>query len=131
MKSLIYALMVLTLLLAACSVSGPEAEGSVSPDNSALVEEQVTETSPPIPTDEPQISTPPPAETEMPTPAVIQTATEASEQEAPIEPLTITPLPVATEEPAALVVSGQTDEGAFFLGNPDAPVTVIDYSDFL
>ena len=29
------------------------------------------------------------------------------------------------------VVSGRTPDGAFFMGAPDAPVTIIEYSDFL
>ena len=29
------------------------------------------------------------------------------------------------------VVSGRTEDGAFFLGDPNAPITHIDYSDFL
>jgi len=29
------------------------------------------------------------------------------------------------------VISGRTEEGAFFLGDPNAPITHIDYSDFL
>jgi len=33
-------------------------------------------------------------------------------------------------EPSA-VIYGRTDEGAFFHGAADAPVTLIDYSDFL
>ena len=33
-------------------------------------------------------------------------------------------------QPSA-VVYGRTDEGAYFHGAPDAPVTLIDYSDFL
>jgi hypothetical protein len=38
----------------------------------------------------------------------------------------------ATETTAAVqVVSGQLPEGAFFLGDANAPLTVIDYSDFL
>lgn len=30
-----------------------------------------------------------------------------------------------------LAVEGKTDDNLTFLGNPDAPVTIIDYSDFL
>jgi hypothetical protein len=49
------------------------------------------------------------------------------------------PDPTATVEPTIeveslpenLVVSGQTAEGAYFYGNPDAPLTLFDYSDFL
>jgi hypothetical protein len=44
--------------------------------------------------------------------------------------LTPLPLPTATEA-APPVTSGQTEEGAFFLGDPAAPLTIIDYSDFL
>lgn len=47
-------------------------------------------------------------------------------QQTTVEPVT---------EPAAAgdagVVYGRTDDGAFFHGAPDAPVTLIDYSDFL
>ena len=42
--------------------------------------------------------------------------------------------PTATAEPepiVSLVQSGRTEEGGYFLGNPDAPITFIDYSDFL
>ncbi|MBK8988107.1 MAG: hypothetical protein IPM39_18900 [Chloroflexi bacterium] len=33
--------------------------------------------------------------------------------------------------PGPQIVAGRTAEGAFFYGNPDAAVTMIDYSDFL
>ncbi len=39
-------------------------------------------------------------------------------------------LPTATPE-TAVVMFGRTSEGAYFHGDPDAPVTIIDYSDFL
>lgn len=51
---------------------------------------------------------------------------------------TQTPLPLATAPPPPApasveprVTSGQTAEGVFFRGDPDAPVTILDYSDFL
>ena len=34
-------------------------------------------------------------------------------------------------ETAVNVIAGRTPEGAFFLGDPNAPLTMIDYSDFL
>jgi hypothetical protein len=89
-----------------------------------------------------------------PSPVTTDTATAASEpeptqtsQEAaatststppPTEaPATETPLPAENEEVAAiettnwLEVEGKTEDGYTYLGNPDAPVTMIDYSDFL
>lgn len=49
-----------------------------------------------------------------------------------IEP-TPTPLPppTPTVEVNWLEVSGKTEDGLAYLGNPDAPVTVIDYADFM
>jgi hypothetical protein len=36
----------------------------------------------------------------------------------------------ATEEPS-VAVNGRTADGAYFMGREDAPLTIIDYSDFL
>lgn len=52
------------------------------------------------------------------------------------EPTATPPTPVgqtATEAapPAAGVIYGRNDDGTFFHGATDAPVTFIDYSDFL
>ena len=68
--------------------------------------------------------------TPTPTPAVVdpvgtvETSARAS-----------TETPEPTEEPAQLlfngIAHGLTDAGFPYLGDPDAPVTVIDYSDFL
>lgn len=64
------------------------------------------------------------------------------EESAAVADATAVPDPTATivveAEPAAEevageigVVSGRTEDGAFFLGDPNAPITHIDYSDFL
>ena len=47
----------------------------------------------------------------------------------PLPEPTATPTP--TPEPDWLATFGRTGDGLMYLGNPDAPVTVIDYSDFL
>lgn len=54
----------------------------------------------------------------------------------PTQPVDASPTaePTPAEEAAVEqvgVISGRTEEGAFFLGDPNAPITHIDYSDFL
>ena len=51
--------------------------------------------------------------------------------EAPAEAIAAPPEPTAAVVVEVGVTSGRTDEGAFFLGDPNAPITHIDYSDFL
>lgn len=88
-----------------------------------------------IPAVEPEPTNPPLAEvaTEPATTAVPTDAPPAEPTAIPTDALVTEPTDVPTEEPVAetAVVAGRLDEGAFFLGAPDAPVTMIDYSDFL
>ena len=44
---------------------------------------------------------------------------------------TVTPTPTPTPDVDWSTVSGQTAEGLNYLGNPQAPVTMIDFSDFM
>ncbi len=97
------------LLLAACA---PATETAVLP--TATIP-------PPIITEENSI---PAKEMAVPSPtepAVEPTATTAIAAEP-------TEVEVAAETG---VMSGRTEDGAFFLGDPHAPITHIDYSDFL
>lgn len=104
----------LILLLAACgSTSQPESEASV-----VVVPEP---THPPVET-----------ATVLPATAVLLPPTAVPTDPPTAEP-TRQPTALPTSEPVAetAVIAGRLDEGSFFLGAPGAPVTMIDYSDFL
>ena len=120
-KRLIFAPIILILLLTACSAEQPETPTvAASPMSQALA----LEDAPAMVTAAPTAA--PPSATPLPTDEPVDEPTASA------EPATVTPLPSPTSEPEPLqIISGQTAEGAFFLGAPDAPVTVIDYSDFL
>lgn len=115
----------LILLLAACQAQEVATVADVQPD--LVVETAVVAT---------DVSTvavtnvPPPTATMLPT-AVVAVAAEIT----PTVELAATDVPVLpTDEPemvADVVTIGRTEEGVFFIGAEDAPVTVIDYSDFL
>ena len=113
-KSLV--LVCLLLVLSACT-------------STSAVVEQVPLTELPgvateLPTPEVSTAVPPTAlpEVEVAATAVTETAVLPTES----------PPPTATPETvAAKLVNGRTTEGAYYLGSPDAPLTLIDYSDFL
>lgn len=85
---------------------------------------------------------PPDAAAVRPTPTNLP-ATNTAAAEVAIQPTTIidtteppaelAPDPTNTLRPVEpeVVINGITEEGAFFRGRADAPVTFIDYSDFL
>lgn len=96
-----------------------------------------------------EIATPLPA-TAVPTPLPQPGATDTAAATLPATelPATVTAVPTtaAVETPPVVetaapppsptptgpqVTSGQTAEGVYFRGDPDAPVTILDYSDFL
>ncbi len=116
-------LVMIALFAAACT-------GTTAPQ----VSEKPTDTPtaiPPSPTPVPPENTP----TTLP-----PTATVAAPSEKPAAETTPAPSPSPTEPPAPtatatavdwLTVQGRTADGLPTLGNPDAPVRVIDYSDFL
>jgi chitinase len=119
---------VFAVLLAACGpeavTPAPQPTSTDSAQPTEAVAAAPSETEMPtaaLPTDAP---TEPPAATEAPTDE-LGPATEASrptETSAPTE----TPGPTLDGIPVAL-----SDDGLFYLGQMDAPVTVKDYGDFL
>jgi len=132
------------LLLSACGGVAPEV--AQAPPEPAATEVPPTETPlpPPTLTAIPPTGTP----TETPAPAVeIVTGNEdeaEAESEVAAEPTVLptdTPIspaptpepPTATPEPEVdwLASFGRTEDNLMYLGNPDAPVTLTDYSDFM
>lgn len=108
----------LILLVILFVVAGCAAETAVS-DPTLPAASQIPPTD--IPPTEVVLAAPV-VETAVATEVVVETAVVATEAPVP------SPTP---EEITVEVISGRTPEGAYFLGSPDAPLTLIDYSDFL
>jgi hypothetical protein len=78
----------------------------------------------------PTATVPPPVIAELPSPTPEATTVPDSTQ--PTATTAIEAEPTAEEVAAETgATSGRTEEGAFFLGDANAPITHIDYSDFL
>ena len=107
--------LIFILLLAACSPPG----GDAAPEATAVLE--------------------PTQPTAAVTPTLAATDAPPTTAPKPDEPTAVpTEEPIPTEAPVVeevvvetAVVSGRTEEGAFFYGDPNAPITLTDYSDFL
>jgi hypothetical protein len=107
------ALVFLMIFLAACTAEtvDPPAATAVPPPATAVIEVALEPTA--VPTN-PPVATGEPAQVEP---------TELPSTERP---------PTAAPEITEIVVEyGRTAEGAFFQGAVEAPITLIDYSDFL
>ncbi len=133
------------LLLPACTQTAAE----VPPTPTEIpVATAVPSPSPTVLPDPSPTNTPPPSATDVP--AVIAQATEPQQIPSveikavtPTEtpPPTNTPLPTdtpvptdtpsPTPEPDWATNYGRTTENLMYLGNPNAPVTIIDFSDFM
>jgi hypothetical protein len=99
------------LLLAACG--RPEPAASTTPEAPAASGEQVT----------PQATTPAPSPV-----ATLAGATPAASE---LAAATIEPQSSGDAELYHGIPQGYTDDGFPYLGSPDAPITLYDYSDFL
>ena len=116
-------ILILPLVLLALVACAPTAE----PNNEESDAVAVTE--PPLA----EVATQPPPTVSSPPTAVPTDAPPADPTAIPTDEPNTEPTDMPIEEPAAetAVIAGRLDEGAFFLGAVDAPVTMIDYSDFL
>lgn len=100
-------------------------------------EPEETAATAPVAAATPTAPAPTAVETVTAPPAATFTATAAPEPTADESTPAVQPEATTEEQDAASlpgetsVAYGRTDEGAFFHGSPDAPVTIIDYSDFL
>lgn len=113
----IFLILTFLLLITACAPTTEPPKSETTTVDTAVSQ---TETMPPpvITVDTPRVEPP--------------TAVPESTQPAS-EPTIAAPTaePVVEAVPEGGVVSARTPEGAFYLGDPNAPITHIDYSDFL
>lgn len=121
--------MLLTALVPACG--GTTGNVSAPPVRAVIVFVTPSPTPPPT-------ATLTPTSTEVAvvvtTPAVLAEATDPIEPKptaSPTQTATSEPTPTATPEPDWLNTVGRTGDQLVYLGNPDAAVMLIDYSDFL
>lgn len=124
-----FGLVAILILLTACGAT-PTAVVVADPPTatSAPADTPVSQT---VPTDTPtqEVDTPTPkVVAEEPTEAMAE-STAVVEEPTPVGETTPTVAP--TEEIDWRTVEGKTKDNLTYLGNPDAPVTIIDYSDFL
>jgi hypothetical protein len=123
-RQIILILLLFLLLLAACGGQEVAEPPPTATENAAPLPTETSEPELEGPTDGP-ISVPV-EEKEM-----VQTG-ETAERAADSDPTATIEATIEVESPTEpLVVSGQTADGAYFYGNPDAPVILFDYSDFL
>lgn len=134
MQKIATALLCFVFLLAACSAQNePEA---IEPTLAVPVVVAATATAW-VPTSVAPTEVPPTAmaaETAVSNVDVVEPTVAALAETAVASADVVEPTVVVEPTPETVmvnVVAGRTDEGAFFLGNPNAPLTVIDYSDFL
>jgi hypothetical protein len=130
---ILFLLLPAVLLQVACGghqITEPTAEKFMPVESEAAPTATETNWPEPTETSTPQALTP----TEISAPTVVGENLEITA----VEPTAVSN-PTATVEPtievvepvAVQIISGQTAEGAYFYGNPDAPITLLDYSDFL
>ncbi len=145
-KLLISMLILFLAILNHCARSERETASAPDPSASIMTDTPIpaTDTATPLPT---WTHTPiPPSATATPLPTLANTSDEANTSaetnlptntpEPTLRPIpTDTPAPTNTPEPTPtpdwLRVAGRTAEGLPYLGNPQAPVKLIDYSDFM
>jgi hypothetical protein len=129
---LLLVLLMAALLPGACTgqqITEPMAEITVPVESGTAPPATKTPGLLPAETSTPQSRTP----TKFPAPAATEESADIAPAETPAnpDPTATTEPTVQAEEQTVQVISGQTAEGAYFYGNPDAPVTLLDYSDFL
>ncbi len=115
--------LILPMILAACSAPAPPADIVIT---EAPVEVAAAATETPLPPTVPPTAVP----TDPPTPTHTPTVTIIPVTDTPDIP-TNTPVPTPDPNFDWTTVSTRLDDQRMALGNPDAPVTIIDYSDFL
>lgn len=148
MKWKIFYLIVFVFLLAACGAESPsevaepeiaapivvDTEDAVVEAEPEVMEEAVEETAVPeteAPAKPTEVPTAAPVEESEPTPKAETEENVTTEENVAEEAPTAVPVEEKAGETAVNVIAGRTPEGAFFLGDPNAPLTMIDYSDFL